>query len=166
MLTIVPGALQLQFPVPLLTLVPMTTMQERLQQAMDYAKKNKADLARACGISRTAVSKWFDSGKNLKMEHLFAVADECVIDARWLATGEGSMKPAKGTVCAHADIPPRRIDLIRSYGRLPDDLRRPIRAMIETLSVTFNDRVQEHYKRIEEYDREFRKKSSKVAAKT
>jgi transcriptional regulator with XRE-family HTH domain len=118
---------------------------------MDYAKKTKADLARACGISRTAVSKWFDSGKNLKMEHLFAVADECMVDARWLAIGEGTMKASKSGICTHADIPKRRIDLIRSYGRLPEEVRQPIRGLIETLAFMNHEHRDEYVKKVTNY---------------
>lgn len=112
----------------------MSTLQDRLQAAMDHAKLKRTDLAAACGISRPAVTKWFEGkAQNLKMEHLFAVADVCRVNARWLATGEGSM-PLDKKANPHADIPQRRIDLIRMYGRLPDETRHAIRHMIETLA--------------------------------
>jgi transcriptional regulator with XRE-family HTH domain len=132
----------------------MSTLQERLTKAMETAKKNRADLAAACDISRAAVSKWFDANaKNLKMEHLFAVADACGVDARWLATGSGVMRPGKGSACTHADIPQRRIDLIRMYGKLPDEIRHPIRQLIEGLSYLHHPDKGEYARRVESYNK-------------
>lgn len=121
-----------------------TTLQDRLVAAMELAGKKPADLAIACHISRAAVSKWFQANsKNLKMEHLFAVADLCGVDARWLATGRGAPRRPKGIERAHDDIPQRRIDLIRMYGRLPDEVRGPIRTLIETLAYMHHPRKDE-----------------------
>lgn len=144
----------------------MTTLQERLNAAMDYAKKTRADLARACGISRPAVSKWFDSGKNLKMEHLFSVSDECGVDARWLAIGEGTMKPSKAAPCTHQDIPTHRFEMIRTYGRLDPEIRAPIKMLIETLWAANSERVRQHSKEIEKFQEDFKKKNPKPAKAT
>ena len=118
----------------------MSTLQSRLQAAMELSERKPADLAAACRISRAAVSKWFQpASKNLKMEHLFTVADLCGVDARWLATGRGQPRRHQLTKPGD-DIPQRRLDLIRMYGRLPDEVRAPIRALIETLAYLHHPR--------------------------
>jgi len=92
MLTTVRRGLQLRLVPDSLTLVDMSTLQARLEQAMKHAEVNKAALAKACGISTAAVAKWFGGdAKNLKMEHLFAVSDLCKVDPRWLdSTSSGA----------------------------------------------------------------------------
>lgn len=140
--------LQLRLVEESLTLVDMSTLQQRLEKAMEHAKKKQADLVKATGASSAGVAKWFGgSAKNLKMDHLFAVADLCQVDARWLATGAGSMTRTKGDACTHQDIPQRRIDLIRMYGRLPDEVRQPIRSLIETLAWMHHPGKAEYVKR-------------------
>lgn len=149
MLTTISTDFQLRLVADPLTLVRMSTLKARLEAAMKHADKKQADLVRATKASSAAVTKWFgDSAKNLKMEHLFAVADECGVDPRWLATGKGQMlKSGKSEPCTHLDIPQRRIDLIRMYSRLPADVRQPIRALIETLAAVQNPRQAEYVKR-------------------
>lgn len=151
MLTTASSRLQPQLVAGSLTLVGMSTLQQRLEKAMDHAKVRQADLAKACEISTAAVAKWFGgTAKNLKMEHLFAVADLCRIEARWLATGSGPMVKggkAEPPAASLSDIPQRRIDLIRMYGRLPFEVRQPIRALIETLSWMNHPSKDEYVKR-------------------
>lgn len=131
-----------------LTSVTMSTLQQRLEQAMKHAKVKQTELAKACSISTAAVAKWFGgNAKNLKMEHLFAVADLCQVDPRWLGTGDGAMLRTKGEACTHQDIPQRRIDLIRMYGRLPEEVRLPIRQLIETLAWQNHPHKGEYVKR-------------------
>lgn len=126
----------------------MKTLPERLDAALKHAKKDRPALIKATGASRQAVNKWFEgTSSNLKMTHLFAVADVLGIEARWLATGEGEMKAGKSSGCTHGDIPQRRIDLIRMYSHLPDEVRRPIRALIETLAWMHHPRKDEYLKR-------------------
>ena len=150
MLTTASSELQLRLVGESLTLVRMSTLKSRLEAAMKHAGKKQADLVRATKASSAAVTKWFgESAKNLKMEHLFAVADECGVDPRWLATGKGQMlRTGKAAeACTHSDIPQRRIDLIRMYSRLPAEVRQPIRALIETLAAVQNPRQAEYVKR-------------------
>jgi transcriptional regulator with XRE-family HTH domain len=148
MVTTVSTALQLVFPPMPVTLVSMTTLQERLTQAMKAGEKTRADLARACGMTRQGVGKWFDSEtKNLKLDNLFDAADELGVDARWLATGKGTMKRGGVVTALPPDIPQRRIDLIRMYGRLPEEVRLPIRQLIETLAWQHHPSKAEYVKR-------------------
>lgn len=148
MLTTASSHLQLELVSEPLTLVTMSTLQARLEQAMKHAKVKQADLAKACKISTAAVTKWFGgTAKNLKMEHLFAVADLCQVEPRWLGTGAGTMLRTKGDAGTHQDIPQRRLDLLQMYSRLPAEVRQPIRALIETLAAVQNPRQAEYVKR-------------------
>jgi hypothetical protein len=120
----------------------MTTLQQRLETAMDLGGKTRQDLVRVTKASRQAVNKWFETdAKNLKMEHLFAVADECRVDVRWLATGEGKPVGGAGAVREkragyniNEEFEAKHIDLLRMFKKLPKDLRFQIRSMIQTMA--------------------------------
>ena len=72
---------------------PMSgTLSERLQELIaEKGRGCQADLARHCGVTRPAITHWL-SGRNKGVEstYLFAIADYFRVDARWLATGEGT----------------------------------------------------------------------------
>lgn len=141
MLTALTSETQPQSTQPELTSRAVTTLQQRLKRAMKNgdAEILPADLARACDISPSAVSKWFDNVKELKAAHVFAVAKLCKVDAEWLATGNGKPELPKPSGRA-ADIPDHRLALIRQYGQLPDAVRYHIRGLIQTLAIASSDR--------------------------
>lgn len=118
----------------------MTTLKERLVQSMGE-RFTKSQLARECGISRAAVAKWFnESTKRIDAEHVFKLARLMNVDPEWLATGSG--RSERGVAQTRADmreIPEHRLELIRKYGELPQDLRFPIRTLIQTLSTAVSD---------------------------
>lgn len=68
----------------------METLAERITARRKELGLYQADLADAAGVSTAAVSQW-ERGetKNLKLEHLFAIADTLKVHARWLALGQG-----------------------------------------------------------------------------
>jgi transcriptional regulator with XRE-family HTH domain len=112
-----------------------TTLRERLTECMHSTGIKKAEIANVLKISRAAVSKWFDK-ENVAIEarHIFALADLFRIDARWLATGKGTKDLKPKDRMRIEDISARRLDLIRAYGTLSDEVRFPIRSPIETLA--------------------------------
>lgn len=140
MLTIVSSESQPQFTVPLLTSLYMPTLKERLIHAMGE-RFSKAQLAKECDISRAAVAKWFNERtKKIEAEYVFKLARLMNVDPEWLATGLG--KPERGVAQTRADIkeiPSHRLELIRRYGNLPQELRFPIRQLIETLSAAVSE---------------------------
>lgn len=150
--TAVAAALQPSLRPQDVTLVAMSKLQERLNAALIHGKKTRQDLIDAKITSRQAVNKWFDSdAKNLKMEHLFRVADFCKVDPRWLATGKDA-KPvpagkASGT-CTHTDIPEHRIRLIRMYSDLPQEDRAAARRFIELMAWQHHPHKDEYVKRV------------------
>jgi|TARA_R110000851_G_C13102500_1_gene568960 transcriptional regulator with XRE-family HTH domain len=69
----------------------MSTIAERIRDARLYAGITApSELARRCGVSRSAVSQW-ESGdtKNIKLANLERVAEACKVDMAWLVTGKG-----------------------------------------------------------------------------
>lgn len=91
----------------------METLAERIAARRKELGLYQADLADAAGVSTAAVSQW-ERGetKNLKLEHLFAIADTLKVHARWLALGQGPrfMKAAMILLCCGALLTPSPAD--------------------------------------------------------
>jgi len=72
----------------------MENLVDRLNWALKHSGLKKIDLARACGITRSAVSFWFNgSTKTLEGANLTITAKETGVNAHWLATGRGPRTP-------------------------------------------------------------------------
>ena len=68
----------------------MTTLGQRVGDALEEQKVSAAELARRVNLSRSAVSQIINGEtKAPKPENLFAIADALGYEARWLATGKG-----------------------------------------------------------------------------
>ena len=81
-----------------------TTLGERIRIRREELSLRPVDLAEAVGVSISAVLYW-ESGqtKNLKNEHLFALADRLQVNPRWLGIGEGPKRlPVAMRVAAKA----------------------------------------------------------------
>lgn len=66
------------------------TLAERLANRRRELGLRQEDLAGAAGVSKAAVSQWENGQtKDLKLAHLFAIADALKVHARWLALGQG-----------------------------------------------------------------------------
>lgn len=70
----------------------MSTLSERLTQALSHSAISQAELARRVGVRAPSVHGWF-SGKArfLRGENLLAAAKALGVDEGWLATGKGEM---------------------------------------------------------------------------
>lgn len=70
------------------------TFRERFQRAAVLARVewSPTEIGRALGKSKQTVARWMDSSTP-PAEEIFHIADKWKVDARWLATGEGSMIP-------------------------------------------------------------------------
>lgn len=115
-----------------------STLDQRIAEAMALSGATAARLAKVCGISGAAVSKWTKGHTNdLKNDHLFRVADECQVDARWLGTGEGVARPAKHTPPPRGDtshgLPEMALRVARKWSALNDPGKTQILMLIETL---------------------------------
>lgn len=70
--------------------VDMTTIGERIQEAMDAAALDQPALARRIGVSKQAVSAMISgSTKDPTAENVFRIAEATGYEARWIVTGKG-----------------------------------------------------------------------------
>jgi len=106
----------------------MRTIGERLKFALD-AKGDRAgtrftasDLARACGVTRQAVSQWMlGQSTNIRPDNLVCVADWLGVEVRWLATGDGPMLK-RDTLTLDRLTPSQKVTLqavMDSFGKPP-----------------------------------------------
>ena len=76
----------------------MGTLAERVAEALEQAQatapyKNKAGLAKHCGISPSSVTDWFSGKtKTIGYKHAILAAEYLQVSASWLADGTGDMK--------------------------------------------------------------------------
>lgn len=76
---------------------------ERIALAIEHSGKSKSAIARACGVSPSAVTQWITGETaSMKPENLFALATETGISAKWIATGEGPPEPYTPSTNVHA----------------------------------------------------------------
>lgn len=87
------------------------TLAERLAARRRELGLRQEDLAEAAGVTKQAVSQ-LECGqtKNLKLDHLFKIADRLKVHARWLAIGQG---PKFVAVLIALGVPPLAIDALR-----------------------------------------------------
>ncbi|MDH6164902.1 transcriptional regulator with XRE-family HTH domain [Variovorax boronicumulans] len=64
---------------------------ERLKElTTDMNRGWQADLARRCGVTRSAITGWLSGQRSgIESTYLFITADYFGVNARWLATGVG-----------------------------------------------------------------------------
>lgn len=90
-LTALKSRTQPQFKRHALTSVDMekfATLAERLDDAMKAVDVSGSDLARACGVSPAAVSKWLDgTTKKLSADNYASAARALGVREEWLRTG-------------------------------------------------------------------------------
>lgn len=76
----------------------MSTLSDRLTEALAASGLKQADLARACGIKAPSVNAWISGRtKNLKGENLVRIAAVLGVNIAWLASGTGPMRPGAST---------------------------------------------------------------------
>lgn len=63
---------------------------DRIRARREELGLNPVDLAKAAGVSISAVLQWeSNKTKNLKLEYFFAIADFLKVEPRWLGLGKG-----------------------------------------------------------------------------
>lgn len=131
-----------------LTSLPMETLQERIKAAMAAGAKSQTALAKACGISDAAVSKWIAGDTvELRAPHVFAVARACKVDAEWLATGHGAMRPKTPRIDEH------HLSLLQDYRMLDQETQTAVRTIIVSLARLKDPAYLAWQKRMEEHNR-------------
>lgn len=101
-------------------LLNMSTLQERLREALADSQISQSELARRVGLSRGAVSFWFNGvTKELTADNLLAAAQALGVNPIWLGSGKGSKKPGAALLSPDFDsnvvpssIGSRRVPLI------------------------------------------------------
>lgn len=97
----------------------MATLGQRIAAAREMAGMNQAELARAVGVSRSAVNQWeSENVKNLKIDNLFDVARVTGADIYWLGTDTP---------------PPEHAKALAKFARLPTQFQKPILDQIDSL---------------------------------
>lgn len=77
----------------------MNKWHQRLQEAAQRRGVNQTELARACGVSPSAVSQWFSGEtKNMRVENIVACAKRLNISLKWLLSGQGTMEATQDPV--------------------------------------------------------------------
>jgi|SRR5688572_14900693 len=70
----------------------MSELKDRIRKAMGD-QLTQADLARACKVTRAAVSKWLSGDtRDIKLRHVTALAKACQVRVAWLVADEGEMR--------------------------------------------------------------------------
>lgn len=94
----------------------------RIKSARKDLGMTQTTLGKAAGVTKGAVSAWEKGDtKNLKLENLFAIADELNVNARWLAVHQG-MK-TKLTISQRQDFPDEVEQLALKIAALPPEKR-------------------------------------------
>lgn len=85
----------------------MNTLADRIRASRKTAGLTQRELGRRAGVTSQAVGHW-ERGKtaNLRLDHLFAIANALGVDAKWLALGAGSREwsepPSSGQISLQA----------------------------------------------------------------
>lgn len=107
--------------------ITMSTLKDRLEEALKESKITKTAIWKACGLSSGAVSQWFSGAtQKIEGENLLNAARVLGVNPEWLASGKGKMKPTS------TELPPNsyKVEASLSYppvygkamGGLPDRL--------------------------------------------
>ncbi len=121
----------------------METFAQRLKYARQRASMSQDELAHKVGISKASVSK-IEMGltNDVLMGTLFKMADIMQIDPRWLATGKSPMGESM------IGLPGEKA-VVDAWSQLPQDLRDPLRELMERAAVASKQR---YWQWIEERD--------------
>jgi len=98
------------------------SLRERLKRSLKQAGISQSELARRCGVTRSAVSLWL-SGTTYTLEgaNLTRAAIALGVSPHWLSTGEGSPVPARASL---GSAPPEElveIKRLHDSGKLSRD---------------------------------------------
>lgn len=93
----------------MINLLVMETLLDRLKWSLTQSGIKKIDLAREAGVSRAAVTAWFNgTTKKIEGANLVNVARALKVNPLWLATGKGERLIA----VLHKDqVPPHNLDV-------------------------------------------------------
>lgn len=118
----------------------MSTVGERIREALEDAGLEPADLVKRLGMTRTAVKYWLDgTTKHIRPEHLFPAAKALQVSPEWLGTGQGEKRPsARGAeqtsayVVQHLSGDEQK--LLSAFSSLSLPLRRALLALVQEMT--------------------------------
>lgn len=126
----------------------MSTLSERLQQALRRSGISQAELARRCGVKQPSVHGWLSGkAKFLRGENLLKAASVLGVSEDWLATGRGAMDtppahraPAQGPSARQPMTPDELAErLAATLKAVPAGLRPAAAKLLESLASTPDD---------------------------
>jgi phage repressor protein C with HTH and peptisase S24 domain len=105
----------------------MTTLKDRLEEALKESKITKTAIWKACNISSGAVSQWFSGAtQKIEGENLLNTARVLGVNPDWLATGKGRMKLELNKLPPNSYQVEKKVSYPPVYGKamggLPDNL--------------------------------------------
>lgn len=91
----------------------MLEINERIKSLLNKEEgKTQAALARACGVSTSAVTQWMNGSKGIDWKHLRTIAAFLGTSEEWLLTGKGDVR----SYVPNEDRPPEGVVAIPEYG--------------------------------------------------
>lgn len=117
---------------PLVRLPYMSTLADRIQEALDDTGAIAADLARACGVKPPSVSAWLSGDtKSLKSSTAIRAAEFLKVNQLWLTEGRGPKRTEGGPAGAAAEPAlPERPPVVSD--EVWSSLSPAVRALVET----------------------------------
>jgi len=109
----------------------MNTFKERLAHAAKEAgiEFSQTAIAKSLGLRKQTVDYWMTKGGEPRPSVLFRIADTYSVDARWLATGEGTMLPPPGGPGLRSE----ELELVKGYRKASAPHRASLRVMAKSL---------------------------------
>lgn len=122
----------------------MSTLQNRIAEALRRAKLKPIDLARQVGVTRGTVSQWVNGPtKTIEGDNLMRAARALNEDPHWLATGERKQMPTAFGVAEPATIyAGNEHQLLQKFRGLSEDDKLRAMAIIDALAKTTTTRKQ------------------------
>lgn len=96
---------------------------DRIQRAIDESRISPSGLARAVGVSPTAVHYWLKGTSIPTAVNVFSIADHTGFSPRWIATGKGPEKGEGTAVPLRMQLRQDEFNLLLIYQNLTDDLK-------------------------------------------
>ncbi len=108
--------MQLQFNSLKLASSTMSTLAERVTEAVEGSGTNVAKIAKACGVSVQAVYKWMNGGsQTIEGMPLIELARLTNYEARWIISGKGEKRKDPKAVAVYEamqNMPEYKKDMI------------------------------------------------------
>ncbi len=125
----------------------MSTLTDRIRAAREKAGLSQTDVAKALGISASAVNQWEHGfSKNIKLQHFFALARLLGQDPQWLATGKTHPQGRQVSAMPPApDYPSPTGDekaLLHYVRQMPNELQKVVLRCLKGLSNVYISRDQ------------------------